>query len=315
MMKYKVLLIVCLLSAAAICFNYFCGHDRNLEQARAIYNGKTESGDGIFKNALAGMKKSDEAFAELKKGNLAGFEMLMFQSYLNFQSSNKTVAEPYLIETIDRLIKAGNVKWLAEFIKLGNVSADFAICVYGCAGNPKIMDAFTYDFIEKNFAGTSARSWLIRAKNDYRKISEEKAERDLYYAGVTFGIHQKNTDDGKWSSFSRPLAAYLAKLKGRNDLYEIFKKKSLSPETLKDIRASLYEYCEYAAKIFARCGDPKVSVSLLELLPDGRRKNLSLKRTVRDILKSNGGREAIEKSSLGKILSDGENTSRITYGQ
>lgn len=61
----------------------------------------------------------------------------------------------------------------------------------------------------------------------------------------------------KWKVFSRPLAAYLSKLKGREDLYEFFRVKSLSPDTLHEVRAGLFEYCEYAAKIFARCGDPR----------------------------------------------------------
>ncbi len=301
-MKYKALFILCIFSMLAICFSYWGGNDKNLEQARAIYNGTPNESGKIFSNAIAGLKKAKGAFVELKKGNSLEFDRLMFQSYLNFLSSNKTVAEPYLIEVIDGLVGIGDVKWLPEFIKLGNVSVGFAICVYGCAGNQKIMETFSYDFIEKNFSGISARSWLIRAKKDYRKISEVEVMRDLYYAGVTFGIHQKNTDYDKWSSFSFPLAAYLSKLKGREDLYEIFKRKSLSSQTLDDIRASLYEYCEYAARIFARCGEPNISVALLELLPDGRRKNLSLKRTIRDILKTTNGIKAFENSKLGNFL-------------
>ena len=43
---------------------------------------------------------------------------------------------------------------------------------------------------------------------------------------------------------------------------------------------------------------------LLDALPDGRRKSLSIKRAIRDILKSPGGRAEIEKSGIGKILSE-----------
>ena len=87
-------------------------------------------------------------------------------------------------------------------------------------------------------------------------------------------------------------------------MYEFFRGKSLSPDTLREVRAGLFEYCEYAAKIFARCGDPAASVALLGSLPDGRRKNLSIKRAIRDILKSSGGRGEIEKSEIGRILAE-----------
>lgn len=303
-MKYKVLLLLAALSAAGICLDFFGGKDANLEVARRIYAGAETDSGPLYRNCAVGLEKAKAAVDALKRGDSAAFDRLMFQSYVNFQSSNKTAAEPYLIEAVDLLAGAGQPKWLAEFIKLGNVSADFAICVYGCAGSPGIMGAFTYDFIEKNFKGTSARSWLIWAKNDYRKISAEKAERDLLYAGVTFGLPQKNMELSKWKIFSRPLAAYLSKLKGREDLYKVFREKSLSPDTLHEVRAGLFEYCEYAAKIFARCGDPAASVALLESLPDGRRKNLSIKRTICGILKSAGGREEIEKSEIGRILAE-----------
>lgn len=303
-MKYRVLLLFAALSAAGIFLDFFCGKDANLEVARRIYAG-AETGSGpLYRNCAIGLEKAKSAAAALKRGDSAEFDRLMFQSYISFQSSNRTVAEPYLIEAVDLLAGAGEPKWLAEFIKLGNVSADFAICVYGCAGSPEIMGAFTYDFIEKKFKGTAARSWLIRARNDYRNISSEKAESDLLYAGIVFGLPQKNMELDKWKVFSRPLAAYLSKLKGREDLYEFFRVKSLSPDTLHEVRAGLFEYCEYAAKIFARCGDPAASVALLESLPDGRRKNLSIKRAIRDILKSSGGRGEIEKSEIGRILEE-----------
>lgn len=303
-MKYRVLLLAAALSAAGIFLGFFGGKDANLEVARRIYAGTETDSGPLYRNCARGLEKTREAAGALKRGDAAGYDRLMFQSYVNFQSSNKTAAEPYLTEAVDMLVGAGDAKWLAEFIKLGNVSADFAICVYGCAGSPEIMEAFTYDFIEREFAGTSARSWLLRAKNDYRNISAEKAERDLQYAGIAFGLPEKNMDEDRWKVFSRPLAAYLSKLKGREDLYMIFRDKSLSPDTLHEVRAGLFEYCEYAAKIFARCGDPAASVALLDALPDGRRKSLSIKRAIRDILKSPGGRAEIEKSGIGKILSE-----------
>lgn len=200
-MKYRVLLLFAALSAAGIFLDFFCGKDANLEVARRIYAG-AETGSGpLYRNCAIGLEKAKSAAAALKRGDSAEFDRLMFQSYISFQSSNRTVAEPYLIEAVDLLAGAGEPKWLAEFIKLGNVSADFAICVYGCAGSPEIMGAFTYDFIEKKFKGTAARSWLIRARNDYRNISSEKAESDLLYAGIVFGLPQKNMELDKWEGF------------------------------------------------------------------------------------------------------------------
>ena len=57
------------------------------------------------------------------------------------------------------------------------------------------------------------------------------------------------------------------------------------------------------------CVDEKVLEAMLPYLKENYANPSSMYEPARYSAK------AIEKSSLGKILSDGENTSRITYGQ
>ena len=63
-----------------------------------------------------------------------------------------------------------------------------------------------------------------------------------------------------------------------------------------------FEYIAFAAKIFSAAGDPALAVSLIETLPPSRKRNLLLKRTLRTILNSKGGIEAVRNSSFIKSL-------------
>ena len=66
--------------------------------------------------------------------------------------------------------------------------------------------------------------------------------------------------------------------------------------------AGIFEYVEYAAKIFAMCGDPKIATCLIDHLPDGKEKTRIIKAAIRNILESEGGLDAVRQSNFGKNL-------------
>ena len=144
---------------------------------------------------------------------------------------------------------------------------------------------------------------IIRLNMDMSKRSISDIEKTFLYSGLDFGMLW-NVGEKNYIRYAYPLMAYVSKSKGLTDKYEYFKSQSISDAQMERIKGSFFEYIQYAVKVFARCSDPETAVSLLERLPDGSRKNLTIKRTIRYILKSPGGREAIEKSKIGNLLKE-----------
>ncbi len=107
----------------------------------------------------------------------------------------------------------------------------------------------------------------------------------------------------KKDNYVFPLIAYIYYCGGNKSMYEKYKALSLSPEQLSDMRGAYFEYIEYASKVFCLTNDTEAAISLMKSLPNGHRKNLSLKRVMRYLTRTKEALLLTLKSGL--LPSDG----------
>lgn len=308
-LKYRVILALVAISAVAIGILAYYDVDLNLKVARAIY--AKMSGQGVSYEIAEDildkkLTQLPDRVREARKRGKAAYDNEVLRAYFTIVSSNKVEADGVILELMDILIENGDAKMLLEFMKIANHSEDLMLRVYQCAENEELRRYFTHKLgmdLFKNSEYKKIGYAIIRLNMDMAKRSISDIEKTFLYSGLDFGMLW-NVGAKNYIRYAYPLMAYVSKSKGLTDKYEYFKSQSISDAQMERIKGSFFEYIQYAVKVFARCSDPETAVSLLERLPDGSRKNLTIKRTIRYILKSPGGREAIEKSKIGNLLKE-----------
>lgn len=297
-MKYKLLLAaVVLLGAFAVC-DYLLPPDKSLVAARAIYRGESLDNSAIFTNPKRALQLAREAVEAKKRGDESEFSQKILQSYLMFQPLDKTVAEPYLAKAVILLGQTDDAGWFSEFVRISPITGDCILAVYACGGNRGLVKNLRKNgkTIRRKFEyakGKYSRMYgvLLNVQADFSRIANVRV--DNLNNGIAYYLGFPCWDTESSRLYTDPLKACLSKMKGREDLYEFYKIRSMSTENFRRVYGG---YCEYAAKIYALCGEPKTAVFFLEMLPDNGRKYASIKRALPYILEADGGREALAGS-------------------
>ena len=297
-MKYKLLLAaVVLLGAFAVC-DYLLPPDKSLVAARAIYRGESLDNSAIFTKPKRALQLAREAVEAKKRGDESEFSQKILQSYLMFQPLDKTVADPYLAKAVILLGQTDDAGWFSEFVRISPITGDCILAVYACGGNRGLIKNLNKNWknIRKKFEYADSKYhkmlWVLSlARVDFSK--SDIAKVDKTYRGMPYYLGFCDMATEAHDRYADPLKACLSKMKGREDLYEFYKSRSMSPENFRRVYGG---YCEYAAKIYALCGEPKTAVFFLEMLPENGRKYASIKRALPYILEADGGREALAGS-------------------
>lgn len=294
-MKYKLLLAAVVLFGAFAACDYLLTPDKSLVAARAIYRGESLDNSAIFSKPKRALQLAREAVEAKKRGDESEFSQKILQSYLMFQPLDKTVAEPYLVKAVILLGQTDDASWFSEFVRISPFTADCILAVYTCGGNRGLIKNLNKNWkvIRKKFEYADGKFrnmlWVMSlARVDFSKADIAKVDKT--YRGMSYYLGLPNWDPESRTLYPDPLKACLSKMKGREDLFEFYKSRSMSPENLRKLCGG---YCEYAAKIYALCGEPKTAVFFLEMLPENGRKYASIKRALPYILGADGGREAL----------------------
>lgn len=230
-------------------------------------------------------------------------ELELFKAYCRLSTFNPTLIDTQLIEIIGLLSKTNHINYFIEFLKMANFSDNLALAIYTSWGNPNIRNYFTWNKTEEIFGSKYSllKNMFNRIRIDMDKASYAYIEKRFIYAGTDFQMPW-TIPPRLYTEYSYPAMAYIAKMYNNTTKYEHYKLKSISQDQLSRIMVGKFEYIAFAAKIFSAAGDPALAVSLIETLPPSRKRNLLLKRTLRTILNSKGGIEAVRNSSLIKSL-------------
>ncbi len=299
----RIFIILLIPIIVAISYCAFCDRDSNLEIAKKIYrefSGGEKYAPSIYEKSIVDLPRR---LANSIRTNPQSADIEIFRTYCAMSSINAVIYDAQILEILDILIEQNNPKYFAEFLKLANYSDDIVLKIFYAMRNPVFREYFSINnckSIFKNYPQYASAFYFggINITTD----NTEKIEKTFYYIGTNnFNISWK-LKKSVWGKYGFPAIAYIAKLQNKAKLYDYFKKESISQRQLSLMSAGIFEYVEYAAKIFAMCGDPKIATCLIDHLPDGKEKTRIIKAVIRNILESEGGLDAVRQSNFGKNL-------------
>lgn len=296
----RIIFVAILLPIAIfILYNVKTDPDFNLESAQRIYdeyaNGKVYADPLVpedIRNLPMYLKK-------IINENPEFVDTELFRAYCRLSSFNPAIIDTQLLEIIEILARTNNIKYFIEFLKMANFSDNLSLIIYTSWRNPNIRNYFTWKRTEETFG---FKYWRIRnifnrIRIDIDNASYGEIEKRLVFAGTDFQMPW-TISTSLYERYSYPAMAYIAKIYGNQTKYKYYKNKALSREQLEILKVGIFEYIQYTAKILSVAGEPEIAVRLIESLPPSRKRNLLLKRTLRTILKANGGMDSIKKSNL-----------------
>lgn len=287
----------------AISYFAFCDKDSNLEIAKKIYkefSGGDKYTPSIYEKSIVDLPGR---LADSIRANPQSADIEIFRTYCAMSSINTVIYDTQILEILDILIEQNNPKYFAEFLKLANYSDDIVLKIFYAMRNPVFRKYFSNNNCKSIFkAYPQYISAFYFGGMNITTNNHEKIEKMFYYIGVNnFNIPWK-LEEAAWGKYGFPAIAYIAKLQNNANIYDYYKRESISQSQLNYMSAGIFEYVKYAAKIFALCGDPKIATYLIDRLPDGKVKTRIIKAVIRDILESEGGLDAVKESNFGKSL-------------
>ena len=304
---YKVLSILLCVLAPIIVYIAYTEDDANLAISHNIYNeivnnGKNPQDDLLpahIKNIESNLKK------HLKNGDSSKFKMEVFTSYLLLKNFDKTKANQTILNCIKILRDAESPEMLLRFFLLANYSDNLALLAYSCVGSEKIMkyvdtkeaNAILKDYPKIKIAFSQTRN-LTKNKN----ISDAQIEKIFFHVKTQiFNIPYKIEHKHK-TKFAYPLIASLLKISGNVERYKHFKEKSLSEEQMQNMYCVYWEYMSVLIKSYILCNDYDIAVNTIDSLPNCTEKDILIRRVLRELISTESGRNATEKSEFIKKI-------------
>ncbi len=277
--------------------------DENLEIAREIYAEKLSISRERPKRAQDFIPKEiQELPKRLREAQNKGshaFDAEVSHAYFKLIRANKTLCESVILEVMDILIENERSFMLLQFLQMTNESEDRILRTFACVKNPKLMSFFSINLSRE--LSKTMKSWqLSRAisRMNYDFTQNDPKQIDLNFRYVTiYGRGKVRTPETSY-----PIVSFIAKYRGFENTYKLYKEKSISDEQLEKVSRSIFDYAQFAIKIFALADEPDIALDLLDKLPETPNKNLVIKRVIRYILSSKGGIEAVKKHDIKNLL-------------
>lgn len=232
-------------------------------------------------------------------GDLDAYGKLMDGAYYLMLAFDPVASENEAFEIMDILAGREDGERLVRLAQRLFYSNELALRVYSYGKSPKIAAYFASknadaEFKRQNRVLAQAMS-RAAAMDGINGMTREEFERHMAYDAIKFNMTWAIKN---WDAYKYPLLAYFSRIAGNEDFYDHYKKLSLSDTQMRDMRAGLFQYVEYAANAFAMAGDPEASAVLLRALPEGREKSLSVKRVIRSMLSAPGGLDIVLRENL-----------------
>lgn len=226
-------------------------------------------------------------FKSGKSGN-GEFYISVCKSYLN--GKNPTIAENSVFEIVDimsELDAPEPQKAAVDLLFELYHTQDLALRLYKLAGK-KYASKYLSECSNNDKNPQRNRKFLKYTRNAkiIRNITDYKEEYILNafrYSAIEFSMNWKIQN---WENYKYPLIAYIYYCGGNMEMYEKYKSLSITQSQLYDMRGAAFQYVEYACKIFCLTNDPQTAILLLKNLPQGHKRNLLLKRTIRYLTSS-----------------------------
>lgn len=200
--------------------------------------------------------------------------------YYNLKSAKKFGREKPLSKCLDALIELDIDAQIPKLLSLAPKTERIMLSISGGIGKKRVMKL--YSDMPKNAAAKAAYARLktlftyLKIANYYLPAPEKYGENRLKYAGLIHGI------DRKLEQYNYPMMYYWAAKAGNAALAEEYKAESLKGHTLSAVGFKYADYVEYAARIFAKCGDDDSAVFLINTLISEREKYDTLRRILPD---------------------------------
>lgn len=200
--------------------------------------------------------------------------------YYNLKSAKKFDKEKPLSKCLDALIERDTGAGIPPLLSLAPKTERIMLSISGGIGKKRIMKS--YSDMQKNTATKAAYARFktlftyLKIANYYLPAPEKYGENRLKYAGLIHGI------DRKLEQYNYPMMYYWAAKAGNAALSEKYKAESLKRQTLSAVGFKYADYVEYAARIFAKCGDDDSAAFLINTLISEREKYDTLRRIMPD---------------------------------
>lgn len=235
-----------------------------------------------------------------QNGDCEAYQRFMDSAYLLMQAFSPVISENETFEVMDILGKHKDGVRLAKFAERLFFSSDLFLHIYSYGKYPKMLEFYSTQYgdeaFKKNNWELSLLMWRIAVLGRMKeKMSHEEFERIMVYSAIRFNMTWTIKN---WEAYKYPLLAYVSRIFGLEEFYEHYKRLSLSDGQIEDMSAGLFPYVEYSANAFAMAGDPEAAVDLLRRLPAGREKNITVKRSIRNILAAPCGLDIVIRENL-----------------
>lgn len=232
-------------------------------------------------------------------GDLNAYGKFMDGAYYLMLAFDPVASENEAFEIMDILAGREDAERLVRMARRLFYSNELVLRVYSYGRSPKMKEYFAAASADAGFKEhnkvLAQLLWRVSVLDKINGMTREEFECTMAYAAIRFNMTWAIK---KWEAYKYPLLAYVSRIAGNEDFYEYYKKLSLSDTQMRDMRAGLFQYVEYAANAFAMAGDPEASAVLLRALPSGRQKNLSVKRVIRSMLSAPGGLDIVLRENL-----------------
>ncbi len=232
-------------------------------------------------------------------GDLDAYGKLMDGAYYLMLAFDPVSSENEAFEIMDIMAGRGDAERIVKLAQRLFYSNELSLRIYLYGKNPKLAEYFAAEGADEDFKKQNRiLAWMMWRASVLAKINgmtHEELERTMAYEAIKFNMTWAIKN---WDAYKYPLLAYFSRIAGNEDFYGHYKKLSLSDKQIRDMRAGLFQYVEYAANAFAMAGDPEASAVLLRALPSGRQKNLSVKRVIRSMLSAPGGLDIVLRENL-----------------
>lgn len=248
------------------------------------------------KKAVAYALIADKA---AESGDFNAYGRLMDGAYFLALAFDPVKSENEVFQIMDILAAREDAERLVEFAKRLFYSNELVLHIYSYGRIAKIAEYFSMKSADNEFKAQNKilaqLMWRSSVLSEINNMTYEKLEQSMAYTAIKFNMTWAIKN---WEAYKYPLLAYVSRIAGNEEFYRHYKKLSLSEKQLRDMRAGLFQYVEYAANAFAMAGDPEASAVLLRALPDGRQKNLSIKRVIRSMVSAPGGLDIVLRENL-----------------
>ena len=304
---YNILSVILCTLALIIVYLAYVQPNENLEISSSIYNEIVNNGVNPQKELLPQNIKNIESRLKkhLKNNDRNKFKMEVYTSYLLIRNTDKIATNQTIFNCIKILRDAEFPEMLLRFFLIANYSDNLALLAYSCSGNEKIMkyintkEARTIlkEYPKIRMAFLNARI-LMTEKN----ISDDRIEKIFYHIGTHhFNVPYKIKPEHR-AHFSYPLIASIYKIIGDTNRYEQYKNKSLNNEQMKNMNCVYWDYMNVLIKSYILCEDYDIAVNAIDSLPNCTAKDVLIRRVIRELISTESGMRATEKSEFIKKI-------------